>query len=135
MALKALHRGIEFGVGDRIKVYQKIKEGEKERSQIFEGMVIAVKNRQEGKTITLRRIGEANIGIEKIFPLTSPFLEKIEVIKKGTRGVRHAKLYFTREKSPRKVAEIYAKASSREERLKEIEMPLGKRGKHARKKK
>ena len=135
MGLKTLHHETEFGVGDRIKVHQKIKEGEKERTQIFEGMVIALKNRQEGKTVTLRRIGAGNIGIERIFPLTSPLLEKIEVVKRGTRGVRHAKLYFTREKSPREIAEIYARAFSLEETQKEIKKPSKKKAKHARRQK
>lgn len=134
MALKTLHNETEFGVGDRIKVHQKIKEGEKERTQIFEGMVIALKNRQEGKTVTIRRIGVGNIGIERIFPLTSPLLEKIEVVKRGTMGVRHAKLYFTREKSPREIAEIYARTQSREETQKEIKKPSKKKAKNARKK-
>lgn len=135
MGLKTLHNETEFGVGDRIRVHQKIKEGEKERSQIFEGMVIALKNRKEGKTITLRRIGVGNIGIERIFPLTSPLLEKIEVVKRGTPGVRHAKLYFTREKSPKEIAEIYARAQFREETQKEIKKPSKKKAKHARRKK
>ena len=134
MALKTLHHETEFGVGDRIKVHQKIKEGEKDRTQIFEGMGIALKNRREGKTVTLRRIGAGNIGIERIFPLTSPLLEKIEVVKRGTRGVRHAKLYFTREKSPREIAEIYARALSREEAQREVRVPAKKKTKHARKK-
>ena len=134
MGLKTLHHETEFGVGDRIKVHQKIKEGEKERTQVFEGMVIALKNRQEGKTITLRRIGAGNVGIERIFPLTSPLLEKIEVVKRGTQGVRHAKLYFTREKSPKEIAEIYRKAQSRELSPKEVKKPSKKKAKHARKK-
>ncbi|KKU01335.1 MAG: 50S ribosomal protein L19 [Candidatus Woesebacteria bacterium GW2011_GWE1_45_18] len=127
MGLKTLHHETEFGVGDRIKVHQKIKEGEKERTQVFEGMVIALKNRQEGKTITLRRIGAGNVGIERIFPLTSPLLEKIEVVKRGTQGVRHAKLYFTREKSPKEIAEIYRKAQSRELSLKPVKKSSKKR--------
>ena len=135
MALKTLHHETEFGVGDRIKVHQKIREGAKEKTQIFEGMVIALKNRQEGKSVTLRRIGAGNIGIERIFPLTSPSLEKIEVVKRGTSGVRHAKLYFTREKSPREVAEIYARAQSRELSQKEVKKPSKKKAKHARKEK
>lgn len=111
MSLKVIHKDVEFGVGDSVRVHLNIKEGEKERTQIFEGMVLAIKNRLEGKSITVRRIGAADIGIERIFPLSSPFVEKIEVVKKGTAGVRHAKLYYTREKSPREVAEIYARAN------------------------
>lgn len=134
MSLRIQHNETEFGVGDRIRVHQKVKDGEKERIQIFEGMVIALKNRKEGRTVTVRRIGAANIGIERIFPLASPFMEKIEVVKKGTPGVRHAKLYYTRGKSPREVDEIYARAISREESQKEVKKSLRKRAKHARKK-
>ncbi|MBI2065919.1 50S ribosomal protein L19 [Candidatus Woesebacteria bacterium] len=134
MSLRILHNETEFGVGDRIRLHQKVKDGEKERTQIFEGMVIAIKNRKEGRTVTLRRIGAGNIGIERIFPTESPFLEKIEVVKKGTSGVRHAKLYYTREKSPREVDEIFARAASREEVQKEVKKPSRKRVKYARKK-
>ena len=111
MSLTVSHKDVQFGVGDSVRVHLNIKEGEKERTQIFEGMVLAIKNRLEGKSITVRRIGAADVGIERIFPLSSPFVEKIEVVKKGTAGVRHAKLYYTREKSPREVAEIYARAN------------------------
>lgn len=117
MSLRILHKQTEFGVGDRIRVHQKVKDAEKEKTQIFEGSVLAIKNRGDGRTITVRRIGEASIGIERIFSLASPFMEKIEVVKRGTSGVRHAKLYFTREKSPREVEEIYARAARRETRL------------------
>lgn len=117
MSLRILHKQTEFGVGDRIRVHQKVKDAEKEKTQIFEGSVLAIKNRGDGRTITVRRIGEASIGIERIFSLASPFMEKIEVVKRGTSGVRHAKLYFTREKSPREVEEIYARAARREARL------------------
>ncbi|MFZ5933006.1 MAG: 50S ribosomal protein L19 [Patescibacteria group bacterium] len=113
MALSFLHQESSFGVGDKIKVHQRIKEGEKERIQIFEGMVIAIRGRDYGKTITLRRIGEAGIGIERIFPLFSPLIEKIEVVKKGLPGVRHAKLFYTRGKSAREVEEIFQRAARR----------------------
>lgn len=99
-----------------MRVHQKIKEGKKERIQIFEGMVLSIKNRGDGRTITVRKMGAGNIGVERIFPIASPFLEKIEVVKRGTSGVRHAKLYYTREKSPKEVEEIYSRAARREAR-------------------
>lgn len=114
MSLTTTHKEIQFGVGDKIRVHQKIKEGDKERTQIFEGMVIGISNRENGKTVTVRRIGEAGVGIERIFPLASPLIEKIEQVKKGTAAVRHAKLYFTREKAPRQVEEIYTKTAKRD---------------------
>lgn len=92
--------------GDTVKVYQKIKEvskkskssaekEEKERIQVFEGLVLARKHGKEaGATITVRRI-ISGIGVEKIFPLHSPVIEKIEIVKRGK--VRRAKLYYLRE--------------------------------------
>jgi len=109
MALNAIHKDIEFGVGDRVKVYQRVKDGEKTRSQVFEGMVLGIKGRQENKSFTVRRIGEAQIGIERIFPLSSPNIEKVQLVKKGVSGVRRAKLYYTRDISRRQVEKIYSR--------------------------
>jgi len=90
----------EIRAGDTVKVYQKIKEGEKERIQVFEGVVLA---RKHGKgitsTITVRRVIDG-VGVEKTFPLHSPVIEKIEVVKKGK--VRRAKVYYLREATGRK---------------------------------
>ena len=80
--------------GDTVKVHQKIKEGEKERIQIFEGLVIARKHGQGiNSTITVRKVVES-IGVERIFPVHSPSLAKIEVVKSGK--VRRSKLYYLR---------------------------------------
>ena len=114
MSLKNTHKEVEFGIGDKVKVSLKIKEAEKERTQVFEGIVIAFKNQGQGKSFTVRKIGVQGIGIERIFPLASPFLEKIEVVKKGTRGVRRSKLYYIRKKSPSQIEEIYSRTSRRE---------------------
>ena len=80
--------------GDTIRVHQKIKEGDKERIQVFEGLVLA---RKHGKgisaTITVRRI-ISEIGVERIFPIHSPIIEKIEILKRAK--VRRAKLYYLR---------------------------------------
>lgn len=87
-------------VGDTVKVYQKIKEGDKERIQIFEGLLIARKHGKElGSTITVRKT-ISGIGVERIFPLHSPLIEKIEISKKGK--VRRAKLYYLRKVKGRK---------------------------------
>ena len=86
--------------GDTVKVYQKIKEGDKEKTQIFEGLVIARKHGQEmGSTITARKI-ISGVGVERIFPLHSPVIEKIEISKKGK--VRRAKLYYLRKAKGRR---------------------------------
>jgi len=80
--------------GDEVRIYQKIREGEKEKNQTFEGMVIARKHRKEvGSTITVRR-EISGIGVEKIFPLHLPTIEKIEILKRSR--VRRAKLYYLR---------------------------------------
>src|SRR3989304_6733113 len=101
MSLLISHNDISFGVGDRVRVVQKIKEGEKERSATFDGMVIAIKGRTGVKTFTVRRVGEAKVGIERIFPVNSPTIEKVEVLKQGTAGVKRAKLYYLRQKPKR----------------------------------
>jgi large subunit ribosomal protein L19 len=113
MALTITFKDMEFGVGDKIRVVQKIKDGDKTRESIFEGMVLKIKGRNPGKTITIRKIAEGNIGVEKIFPLNLPSLDKIVIVKRGVEGVRRAKLYYTRTKSPTEVDMIYKKASKR----------------------
>lgn len=108
-----MHKEVEFGVGDAVRVTQIIEEGDKKRTQSFEGMVISIKGREENTSFTVRRIGEGQIGIERIFPLASPNVEKIKVIRAGTRGVNSAKLYYTRNKSKREIEEIYSRAQRR----------------------
>jgi len=87
-------------VGDTVKVHQKIKEGDKQRTQIFEGLVLANKH---GKgiqgTISVRRI-IGGVGVEKTFPLHSPLVEKIEIVSRGK--VRRSKLYYLRSLSGKK---------------------------------
>lgn len=103
----------DFGVGDRVRVVQRIKDGDKKRESVFEGMVLGIKGRSSGKTFLVRRIGEAGVGIERIFPANSPTIEKVIVVKKGTEGVRRSKLYYTRKKSPTEIEMIHKKASAR----------------------
>lgn len=87
--------------GDIVSVYQKIKEGDKERIQIFEGLVIARKGKKEmGGTITLRKVIDG-VGVERIFPIHSPNIEKFEIIERGK--VRRAKLYYLRKVSGKKL--------------------------------
>ena len=82
-----------FVVGDTVKVHVKIKEGDKERIQIFEGVVIARRNGDLRSSFTVRKISFGQ-GVERIFPLHSPIVDKIEVSKRGK--VRRAKLYYLR---------------------------------------
>lgn len=114
MALTILHKEVKFGVGDKVRVIQKIKEADgKFRESFFEGMVIGIKGREPGKTFTVRKIAEGNIGVERIFPLNLPSMEKIVVVKQGVAGVRRAKLYYTREKSPTEIDMIFKKSAKR----------------------
>lgn len=85
---------MDFKAGDKVKVHYKIKEGEKFRVQPFEGIVLAVKGEGVSKTFTVRHVGSENIGVERIFPLKSPNLEKVEVVQKGE--TRRSKLYYLR---------------------------------------
>ncbi len=84
-----------FGIGDTIKVYAKIKEGSRERIQVFEGTVIARKHGGIQETVTVRRMSYG-VGVEKTFPIHSPNIEKFEVVRKGK--VRRAKLYYLRDR-------------------------------------
>lgn len=86
----------DFGPGDTIRVYFRIKEGDRDKVQPFEGVVISRRGSGTSETITVRRVSYG-VGIERIFPLHSPRLERIEVLRKGK--VRRAKLYYLREKS------------------------------------
>ncbi|OGM13605.1 hypothetical protein A3A76_03185 [Candidatus Woesebacteria bacterium RIFCSPLOWO2_01_FULL_39_23] len=103
-----------FGVGDKVKVYQRIKEANKERTQIFAGIVIKIKGDVDNKSFTVRRLGANQIGIERIFPAKSPTLTNVEVTKMGVKGVRKAKLYFIRNKSKKEIDLIYSRASKRQ---------------------
>ena len=85
----------EFRVGDTVKVYAKIKEGNRERTQAFEGTVIKRQNGGVRETFTVRKFSNG-IGVEKSWPLHSPVVEKIEVIRHGK--ARRAKLYYLRDR-------------------------------------
>lgn len=113
MPLFVSHGEVKFGVGDRIRVVQKLIEVDKSRQAIFEGIVISIKAGQN-PSFVVRRIGEQGVGIERIFPLLLPSIEKIQVIKKGTTGVAHAKLYYLRTKSPKEIEKIYSRASRKD---------------------
>jgi large subunit ribosomal protein L19 len=82
-------------VGDTVKVHFRIIEGKNERIQIYEGLVIAIKNSQVGKTFTVRK-NSYGVGVERVFPLHSPRVAKVELVRPGK--VRRAKLYYIREK-------------------------------------
>jgi large subunit ribosomal protein L19 len=82
-----------FNVGDTVKVHFKIVEGEKERIQVFEGVIIRKRKGGVGATFTVRKVSYG-IGVERIFPLHSPRIERIEIVNRGR--VRRARLYYLR---------------------------------------
>src|SRR3990167_7980900 len=109
---------VPFHVGDTVRVHYKLIEKEKvagktkrevheetrERTQPFEGIVLAIKGSGENKMVTVRRIGAAAVGIERIFPLVSPWIKKVEIKKRGE--VRRAKLYYLRDKKGKAATRI-----------------------------
>ena len=85
----------DFGPGDNVKVHVKIREGEKERIQVFQGVVISKRKGYTNATFTVRKVSYG-VGVERIFPLHSPALDKIEVVTRGR--VRRAKIYYLRKR-------------------------------------
>jgi large subunit ribosomal protein L19 len=84
----------DFRAGDTVRVAVRIKEGNKERVQNYEGVCIAIRGEGTGKTFNVRKIGANNVGVERIFPLYSESIEGIEVVRRGR--VRRAKLFYLR---------------------------------------
>jgi large subunit ribosomal protein L19 len=93
--IKPVEREMTFEIGDTVRVHYKIVEGNKERIQVYEGVVIAIDNKGLSKTFTVRKIS-FEVGVERVFPFYSTRIAKIETVRKGK--VRRAKLYFLRER-------------------------------------
>lgn len=118
---KAFSELPELRAGDVIKIYRKIKEGAKERTQMFQGTVIALKGGQSAsRTITVRKVSDG-IGVELILPLSSTQIQKIEFVKRTT--ARRSKLYFVRDKSAKvlskKLKEVAVKESMKPKKKEE----------------
>ncbi len=86
---------INFVPGDTVRVSEKVKEGEKTRLQVFEGVVLGIKGRNENKTFMVRKM-VGDVGVEKIWPISSPNVEKVDIKKHSKKRVRRAKLYYLR---------------------------------------
>ncbi|MBU1127050.1 MAG: 50S ribosomal protein L19 [Patescibacteria group bacterium] len=97
----------KVSIGDGVSVHQIIKEENKTRKQIFKGIVISIKGSGEGKTFTVRKIGAAGVGVERIWPINSPWIEKVEVNQEGI--ARRAKLYHLRQKIGKEAVRIKTK--------------------------
>ena len=123
--LVQVDRKITFEIGDTVKVHYKIVEGNRERIQIFEGIVIAIDGKGINKTFTVRKIS-FEIGVERVFPLFSPKIATIETIRKGK--VRRAKLYFLRERKGKsaklKEKRMKAPKQTTEKPIEKVEAPV-----------
>lgn len=95
--------------GDTVRIHQEIIEDKKKRIQIFEGIVIAIKNRGRGKTMTIRKIAANSIGVEKIFPVFLPSIKKIQIKRQGQ--VKRAKLYYLRAKLGKAATRVKEKST------------------------
>lgn len=116
---------LNFSPGDTVRVYQKIQEGDpsarlreaqssgsgqgRTRSQVFEGIVLGIRGRGENKSFTVRKIAVGGVGVERIWPLNSPMLQKIVIKKKGK--VRRAKLYYLRTRTGKAAVKVEEKTS------------------------
>ena len=123
MANQFIYKDAKISSGDIVKVSYRLIEKEivagkakrekkeeiRERIQVFEGTVIKIRGEGDNKMFTVRKIGAAAIGVERIFPLDSPTIEKIAVVKKGLAGAKHAKLYYIRKKPAREIEKIYSR--------------------------
>ena len=110
-------RKLDFRAGDSVRVWQKVKEGDKTRLQAFEGLVLARKHgREPGATFTVRKVSDG-IGVERVFPLYSPNIDKIEIVRTGK--VRRAKLYFIRKKTSKAIRKKIKQSQVQEEKTEE----------------
>jgi large subunit ribosomal protein L19 len=144
MALQITHNDITFRVGDTVRVHYRIIEREKkagktkrsvkeeikERVQPYEGVVISIKGADENKAFTVRHIASNQIGMERVFPIVSPWIEKIEVKREGM--VRRSKLYYLRNRPnlniKKRILQITPKkVKSRPKKLKSAAKPTAKK--------
>ncbi|NCP47188.1 50S ribosomal protein L19 [Candidatus Collierbacteria bacterium CG10_big_fil_rev_8_21_14_0_10_43_36] len=107
---------ISFRVGDTLKVSLAVKEGDKTRIQIFQGIVIAIRGTGAGKNFIVRKIATGSVGVEKILPINTPTITGIEIVKEGK--VRRAKLYYLRDllgKKATKIKDVFVKKGQKAE--------------------
>ena len=115
----AERKALNIRSGDTVRVWQKIVEKGKTRRQAFEGLVLAVKHGSEaGGTFTVRKVS-SGVGVEKIFPLYSPMIDSVEVVKSAR--VRRAKLYFIRDKASREVKRQMRRSRTLEPKVSAVE--------------
>lgn len=103
MARSAIVKDTHVSVGDQIKLHYTFKDNDKRKSQVFEGIVLAIRGRGDNKMMTVRKLTRSNIGVERIFPLISPFIENVDVAKKSTST--RANISYIRSRSKRDIKE------------------------------
>lgn len=103
MARSVTIKDTKINVGDTVKIHYAIKDKDKKKNQIFEGIVLSVRGEGNNKMFTVRKVTRSNIGVERIFPVISPFIEKIEVAKASTNT--RANVKYIRERSKREIKE------------------------------
>ena len=103
MAIKIIHNKKSFYVGDTVRIDYRIKEGNKERVQAFDGIIIAIKGSQADRTFTVKKEASDKVVVERIFPVNSPWIKSIEKLRSPKKRVRRAKLYFLRDPKARKI--------------------------------
>ncbi|MBU3935678.1 50S ribosomal protein L19 [Patescibacteria group bacterium] len=103
MAIKIIHNKKTFSVGDTVRINYKIKEGDKQRIQAFDGIIISAKGDAEHGTFIVKREATDKVNVERIFPIDSPWISSIEKIKSPKTKIRRAKLYFLRDPKTRKI--------------------------------
>ena len=104
MSLTFTHQDTIFTVGDTIKVNYKIKEKDKERTQAFDGVILAIKGRGDNKSITVQKSAADGVRVERIFPLSSPWIDSIKRLRTSKTKIRRSKLYYLRDPKTRKTA-------------------------------
>jgi len=103
MAIKITHNKIDFHIGDTVRIDYKIKEGDKERIQAFDGIIIAIKGSQSSRTFTVKKEASDKVTVERIFPADSPWIKSIKKLRSPKKKIRRAKLYFLRDPKARKI--------------------------------
>jgi large subunit ribosomal protein L19 len=111
--VKDLSHVADFAVGDSVTVETKIQEGDKTRVQKFKGLVIRISGNEENKTFTVRHISPGGIGVERTWPVVSPWIQKLSVEKRG--DVRRAKLYYLRNRKGKAAKVVKAKVDTKSE--------------------
>jgi large subunit ribosomal protein L19 len=103
MSLKFIHQDQEFHIGETLKIDYKIKEKDKERIQAFDGILLAIKGRGDTKSFTIMKSASDGVRVERIFPVSSPWIAAIKKLRSPKTKIRRSKLYYLRDTKARKI--------------------------------